>query len=336
MTLANTFNEVINTTQVDIRHIIKKPAHIERVEHYSLPKNKGETNFSIRKISKEIYFTHSRCFFHEDYYASIDYPTPTILLIFGLTGYSQFRLSTSNKYSTVRQGDIWLVQTDNEKLLRKTVSNQTNEMLVIRYNNERLRDILCDEKSHHAVLAHSQMIRLGCQVKPDHGVTSLLNNNLTTASHRLTAESEALLLLARWITPQQTLPKSVRCLKESNLNIVTIIDQIAHRLSMDLVHTPSLKQLAEEANMSHTKLNRYFKKIYGTTIYSWLRHYRLERARHLLLSEQIAITEIAFQCGFSSASHFSQAFKQQYKQSPVEYRNQKKLTCSHDDIFMLG
>jgi AraC-like DNA-binding protein len=336
MTIENTFNERINTTQVDIRHIIKKPAHIERVEHHRLPKNKGETGFSIRKISKDIYFTHSHCFFHQDYYASIDYPAPTTLLIFGLTGYSQFRLATSNEYSTVRQGDIWLIQTDNEKLLRKTVAKQTNEMLVIRYNNERLRDILRDEKSHHAVLAHSQMIRLGHQVKPDHGVTSLLSNHLTTAGHRLSAESEALLLLARWITPQHTLPNSIRHLKQSNGNIVAIIDQIAHRLSMDLVHTPSLKQLAEEANMSHTKLNRYFKRIYGTTIYCWLRHYRLERARHLLLSGQTAITEIAFQCGFSSASHFAQAFKQQYQKSPAEYRNQKRLACSPDDIFMFG
>ena len=47
---------------------------------------------------------------------------------------------------------------------------------------------------------------------------------------------------------------------------------------------------------------------------------RMERAKQLLSHSTLPLTEIALQCGFSSASHFSNRFRAQEGQPPSAWR----------------
>ena len=47
---------------------------------------------------------------------------------------------------------------------------------------------------------------------------------------------------------------------------------------------------------------------------------RLHRARELLLSSHLSITEIGFACGFGSVSSFSRCFHRQLDCAPTAYR----------------
>ena len=61
----------------------------------------------------------------------------------------------------------------------------------------------------------------------------------------------------------------------------------------------------------------------GMTPSDYLRVCRLEAARRLLSSTAFAersITEIAFECGFTSSAHFSTEFRKRFGKSPREYR----------------
>ncbi len=83
---------------------------------------------------------------------------------------------------------------------------------------------------------------------------------------------------------------------------------------------PSLFDLSKSAGISHTKLNRDFRKVYGKTVFDYLRQVRLDYARLLLLDTQLTITEIAFDSGFSDSSHFSRLFSQAFGFRPSIYR----------------
>jgi len=71
---------------------------------------------------------------------------------------------------------------------------------------------------------------------------------------------------------------------------------------------------------------RYVRMVFqsaGESLSSFLLRRRLERAAQLLRSEfhsQQTITDIALECGFNSASHFGQCFRQRYGITPREYR----------------
>jgi AraC-like DNA-binding protein len=57
----------------------------------------------------------------------------------------------------------------------------------------------------------------------------------------------------------------------------------------------------------------------GMTIPQYLRQLRLERAAELLRSGKFNVTEAAVEVGYSSLSHFSQAFHEQYGCCPGLY-----------------
>ncbi|MEO0443093.1 MAG: AraC family transcriptional regulator [Pseudomonadota bacterium] len=306
---------------IDTKQLIKHPINAQRRETIDSSDQKGKSRFHIGKICKDICFTLSQCQFTHDYQACLHYSERKTLLIFGLKGYSSFYFADSPALHTIRQGDIWLINIANdEHLYRHTPAGQANEMLTIKYASERLTDAFSGDVDESAMFI-DKISRLGHQAYKAFGLSELINNTLDTTTKRLIAESQALELLARWIAPNKKV-QTKACTGSQKLpsSEIEILKKIVDIITSDIVRPPSLQQLAAQANMSHTKLNRCFKKVYGATVYCWLRNYRLERARYYLDQPASSITNIAFQCGFSSASHFAHAFKQQYGCSPIEYR----------------
>ncbi len=88
-------------------------------------------------------------------------------------------------------------------------------------------------------------------------------------------------------------------------------------------HRPDLKisDLVVLAGMSDKNLRRIFSEVYHITPHEFLREFRINKAKILLLHTQETITNIALQCGFSDVYSFSHCFKSLIGISPKEYRN---------------
>lgn len=84
-------------------------------------------------------------------------------------------------------------------------------------------------------------------------------------------------------------------------------------------HFP-IEELARQYCMSATTLKSAFKAVYGTSIYAYVKNYRIEQAADLLRRTQKSVAEIALEMGYSSQSKFGAAFKKQMKATPTEYR----------------
>lgn len=66
--------------------------------------------------------------------------------------------------------------------------------------------------------------------------------------------------------------------------------------------------------------NSCFRNQVGIPFGEYLRNMRLTYAENLLRASAMPVTEIAFESGFSSLSHFSRSFREKYRCSPQEYR----------------
>lgn len=79
---------------------------------------------------------------------------------------------------------------------------------------------------------------------------------------------------------------------------------------------PTLTELSRIAGINEYKLKRGFKETFSQTVFEYLSDVRLEIARNDLLDKRKAITEIAFELGYSSLQHFSAAFKKKFGVAP--------------------
>lgn len=82
----------------------------------------------------------------------------------------------------------------------------------------------------------------------------------------------------------------------------------------------SSQQLADACGMSRYHFFRAFKAHTGSTPYEFLTRIRVERAAELLAEDSTSITDICFQCGFVSHSHFTSTFHRFSGMTPSEYR----------------
>jgi AraC-like DNA-binding protein len=90
-------------------------------------------------------------------------------------------------------------------------------------------------------------------------------------------------------------------------------------LQENLAEAPSLEELGRRVGCSHFYLSRTFTGETGLTISQWLRRARLERAADLLRTRKCNVTEAALEVGYSSLSHFSQAFHEMFGCCPGLY-----------------
>ena len=83
-----------------------------------------------------------------------------------------------------------------------------------------------------------------------------------------------------------------------------------------------LGQVAKAVNMSSYYFCKMFKKVTGINFTDYVARIRIEKSKNLLLNPNLRISEIAFEVGFQSLTHFNRVFKKILGQSPTEYRAQ--------------
>jgi len=84
----------------------------------------------------------------------------------------------------------------------------------------------------------------------------------------------------------------------------------------------SLAQVAKAVNMSSFYFCKMFKKVVGINFTEYVARVRIEKSKNLLLNPNLRVSEIAFEVGFQSLTHFNRVFKKILGQSPTDYRAQ--------------
>jgi AraC-like DNA-binding protein len=82
----------------------------------------------------------------------------------------------------------------------------------------------------------------------------------------------------------------------------------------------SLPQVAQFAYASPFYFCKLFKRATGLTFTNFLSCVRIERSKNLLINPQLRVSEIAYEVGFQSLTHFNRVFQKLLGQSPTEYR----------------
>jgi AraC-like DNA-binding protein len=96
------------------------------------------------------------------------------------------------------------------------------------------------------------------------------------------------------------------------------------RLAKDIIisrmtEPPTLNNLAIEVEISLKKLKEGFKQVYGASVYVFLLDYKMQVSKRLLSSGNYNVNEVALKVGYSTATHFINAFKKKFGTTPKKY-----------------
>ncbi|KRC80134.1 hypothetical protein ASE13_14045 [Sphingomonas sp. Root241] len=83
------------------------------------------------------------------------------------------------------------------------------------------------------------------------------------------------------------------------------------------------EELYRLAGLSHSRFSEAFRDAFGVSATRYIRVQRLKRAKRLLRSTELSVTEIAFMCGFGTISLFNTAFRKEVGASPTLYRRRR-------------
>ncbi len=100
-------------------------------------------------------------------------------------------------------------------------------------------------------------------------------------------------------------------------NLDGSIEQV---MEEQFIYNLQIEEFARLCGRSLSTFKREFKRIYNSTPGKWLLKKRLELARNLMLSTNLTVQEICYDCGFESDSHFVRSFKNQFGNTPNQWR----------------
>lgn len=93
-----------------------------------------------------------------------------------------------------------------------------------------------------------------------------------------------------------------------------------HRVASASQEDLSVEELAEEARCSPSSLARLFRERLGTSPHRYRLHLRIALALQRLEDAGVDLADLAFELGFSSQSHFGEAFRRAVGCSPGQAR----------------
>ncbi len=82
--------------------------------------------------------------------------------------------------------------------------------------------------------------------------------------------------------------------------------------------------MGQQIGLSRVQLYRKVKAMTGSSVVDLLRKARLAKARRLLETRSMSVSEVAYEVGFSAPSYFTKCFKEEYGMLPGDVGNVMK------------
>lgn len=93
--------------------------------------------------------------------------------------------------------------------------------------------------------------------------------------------------------------------------------------------------LEEKLEFDYTYLSRIFSEVKGVTIEQYIISHKIERAKELLLYDELSLKEISYKLHYSSVSHLSSQFKKVTGLTPSYFKKLKQYRFRQtlEDLF---
>jgi transcriptional regulator GlxA family with amidase domain len=113
------------------------------------------------------------------------------------------------------------------------------------------------------------------------------------------------------------------------------INRLARMIETCADDPPSVAQMAQQLHVTPRHLERIVRQNLGVTPAQFASNLRLRRAQWLVQNTGKSISEVAYECGFSDASHLIRGYKKEFGITPNKMRKESARTLSGDMLQSL-
>ena len=290
-------------------------------KEYILKKETGILNVKRFIISTDVELSMMNCkdYIEHDFDNVVE--APEILEIgYCYQGLTEVHFPHSNSTMYIKKGDFFIYKMRND-IPEINFRHENSKTLSISFGNQFIKDAAnqsflensdIEWKSYiEEILPAAEVLKIfsGCS----HSMMiadEIEKIDTSTWVGFLALKSKVLELIASVIMGYHTY-------KSEENKIVQIVEGV---VAGDLGSCHKLDELAKYCNCSIYKLQNAFKLEKNTTVYSYIKHFKINNAKYLLESTDKSIIEIAGEVGYENASKFSKAFSDVIGMSPRDYR----------------
>ncbi|WP_321493702.1 AraC family transcriptional regulator [uncultured Desulfobacter sp.] len=291
-----------------------------------LPPDLGQGRFYNLACRPGLDLCMSHCRFIRDYQARIFWAEPRISFVFCVSGATRTRSQDRTSSFEIHAGQADILYFEQPVLERLTAGGRDLKAVVIHFSPGLLAELLFPDPDACNVPALARSLGDGSRFSArdmDFSMQSIVFQMFACpyqdAVRRIYLESKAMELAALTLSQASDAARPVLAApvrEDERQRIIDARDILVSRLQ----YPPTLPDLACRVGISHARLTRGFKKVFGCTVFEYLRRERLAYARMLISTHRMSITRAAFDAGFSSSSHFAHAFYKYYGIRPSAYR----------------
>lgn len=120
--------------------------------------------------------------------------------------------------------------------------------------------------------------------------------------------------------------------------IINVITEMIHH-SDDVPKVNYSDYISEKINYDYTYLSNIFSEVKGITIQQFIIIHKIERAKELLLYDELNLTEISYKLHYSSVAHLSNQFKKITGLSPSQFKqlkNRKRIPIEEIGVLPMA
>ncbi|WP_420139283.1 helix-turn-helix domain-containing protein [Sphingomonas sp.] len=166
-------------------------------------------------------------------------------------------------------------------------------------------------------LSHDDLDRLSLHDPILQTMILAMETAVERGATRFYADAAAHFIAAHLIDGAPPVTRVSAAAKQSSVTLRRMDDVLRARLADQF----ALTELADYVGLGVFQLIRLCKLHHGEAPFQRLQRFRIERSRQLLQQRRLSITDIAFECGYSSPSAFGAAFRRATGMTPRAYRD---------------
>lgn len=147
-------------------------------------------------------------------------------------------------------------------------------------------------------------------------IHQIINRDCDSVASRLLLKAKVLELLSYEVRMLLVPTSKSSILQIDDINRLQLAKEV---MIENIASPPTLAKLAKTVGLNEKKIKQGFRELFGTTVYGFLREYRMEQAKLMFDRDKDSVSDVSYSVGYSNISHFSTLFKTHYGVLPGEY-----------------